>query len=169
MLVRGLVLLTRPASGGYATDILPSLLVLGTGAGLALPGVTTVIMSDASPADAGLASRLANTSQQVGGALGIAVLAGLAAARTETLTAGGSSVVEALTGGYRLAFAASATLVAAASVLTLTIMRPGPANGPARSPRRVEGLTATGGWCAARRDRCRRPASPWAASSGSGR
>jgi EmrB/QacA subfamily drug resistance transporter len=126
LLVAGLLLLTRPPAGSYLVDVLPSMLVLGVGAGLSLPAVTTVMMSDATPADAGLASGLANTSQQVGGALGIAVLAALATARTDAATATGVPQQEALAGGYHLAFAAGATAVALAALLTLTVLRPRP-------------------------------------------
>jgi sugar phosphate permease len=104
-------------------DVLPSMVVLGIGAGLALPAVTTLMMSDATPEDAGLASGLANTSQQVGGALGIAALAALAAARTDAATAAGAPLPEALTSGYQLAFWGSALAVAAAAALTLTVLR----------------------------------------------
>jgi sugar phosphate permease len=103
-------------------DVLPSMLVLGVGAGLSLPAVTTVMMSDATPADAGLASGLANTSQQVGGALGIAVLAALATARTDGATAAGAPLQEALTAGYHLAFAIGAASVALSALLTLTVL-----------------------------------------------
>ena len=123
LLVAGLLLLTRPPVGSYVVDVLPSMLVLGIGAGLALPAVTTVMMSDATPEDAGLASGLANTSQQVGGVLGTAVLAALAAAATDAATAAGATVTEALTSGYQLAFFASALAVAAAGVVTVTVLR----------------------------------------------
>jgi EmrB/QacA subfamily drug resistance transporter len=123
LLVAGLLLLTRPPVGSYVVDVLPSMLVLGIGAGLALPAVTTLMMSDATPEDAGLASGLANTSQQVGGALGTAVLAALAAAHTEAATAAGATVTEALTSGYHLAFFASAVAVAAAGAVTVTVLR----------------------------------------------
>jgi EmrB/QacA subfamily drug resistance transporter len=123
LLVAGLLLLTRPPVGSYIVDVLPSMLVLGIGAGLALPAVTTLMMSDATPEDAGLASGLANTSQQVGGALGTAVLAALAAARTDAATAAGSPLTEALTSGYHLAFFASAVAVAAAGAVTVTVLR----------------------------------------------
>jgi EmrB/QacA subfamily drug resistance transporter len=123
MLVAGLLLLTRPPVGSYVVDVLPSMLVLGIGAGLALPAVTTLMMSDATPEDAGLASGLANTSQQIGGALGTAVLAALAAARTAAATAAGASPTEALTSGYQLAFWASAVAVAAAGAVTVTVLR----------------------------------------------
>jgi EmrB/QacA subfamily drug resistance transporter len=130
LLVAGLLLLTRPPTGSYVVDVLPSMVVLGLGAGLALPAVTTVIMSDATAEDAGLASGLANTSQQVGGALGIAVLAALAAASTDAATAAGLPLPAALTSGYQLAFWASAAAVAAAAVVTVTVLR------RAASPRR---------------------------------
>jgi EmrB/QacA subfamily drug resistance transporter len=123
LLVAGLLLLTRPPIGSYVVDVLPSMVVLGIGAGLALPAVTTLMMSDATPEDAGLASGLANTSQQVGGALGTAVLAALAAVRTDAATAAGSPLTAALTSGYQLAFWASAAAVAAAGVVTMTVLR----------------------------------------------
>jgi EmrB/QacA subfamily drug resistance transporter len=123
LLVAGLLLLTRPPVGSYVVDVLPSMVVLGIGAGLALPAVTTLMMSDATPEDAGLASGLANTSQQIGGALGTAVLAALAAARTDAATAAGASPVEALTSGYQLAFFTSALAVAAAVAVTVTVLR----------------------------------------------
>jgi EmrB/QacA subfamily drug resistance transporter len=123
LLVAGLALLLRPPTGHYLVDVLPSMLVLGGGAGLALPAVTTVIMSDAAPEEAGLASGLANTSQQIGGALGTAVLAAFAAARTDAALAAGATRVAALTSGYQLAFAASAVAVAASLAVTLTVLR----------------------------------------------
>jgi EmrB/QacA subfamily drug resistance transporter len=124
LLVVGLLLLVRPPVGGYVVDVLPSLVVLGIGAGLSLPAVTTVIMSDATPADAGLASGLANTSQQVGGALGTAVLAALAAGVTGALSAAGTPVTEALGAGYRTAFLVSAGSVLAALLVTAVVLRP---------------------------------------------
>jgi EmrB/QacA subfamily drug resistance transporter len=122
LLVAGLLLLTRDPVGSYVMDVLPSMLVLGVGAGLSLPAVTTVMMSDATPADAGLASGLANTSQQVGGALGIAVLAALATARTDGATAAGVPLQEALTAGYHLAFATGAASVAVSALIALTVL-----------------------------------------------
>lgn len=124
LLVAGLLLLVRPATGSYLLDVLPSMVVLGLGAGLVLPAVNTVMMADATPADAGLASGLAGTSQQVGAALGVASLAALAAARTEAVAAGGAAPVAALTDGYRLAFVGSAVLVAAGTAVALAVLRP---------------------------------------------
>jgi EmrB/QacA subfamily drug resistance transporter len=126
LLVAGLLLLIRQPTGSYLVDVLPSMVVLGIGAGLALPAITTVMMSDARPEDAGLASGLANTSQQVGGALGTATLAALAAAGTDAATAAGASLPEALTSGYHLAFFAGAVAVAAAVVVTAVVLRRAP-------------------------------------------
>jgi MFS family permease len=125
LLVVGLALLARvPVAGSYPVDILPVMLVLGVGAGLSLPAVTMLAMSGAGPEDSGLASGLVNTTQQIGGALGIAVLATLATARTDRLLAHGHTGAAALTGGYRLAFGVGAGLVALAAVLTATVLRP---------------------------------------------
>jgi EmrB/QacA subfamily drug resistance transporter len=119
----GLAVLSRaPVNGRYVTDILPALLVLGVGAGLSLPAVTTLAMSGAAPSDAGLASGLVNTTQQVGGALGVAVLSTLATARTDRLLAGGRSAAAALNNGYHLGFGVGAVLVAAAVVLTAVVL-----------------------------------------------
>jgi EmrB/QacA subfamily drug resistance transporter len=121
LLAVGMVLLARlPATASYPTDLLPALLLLGAGAGLALPTVTALAMSDATDADAGLASGLANTSQQVGGALGISVLAAVAAARTADL---GGSGAAALAGGFRLAFAVAAGLALAALAVAAVVLR----------------------------------------------
>jgi EmrB/QacA subfamily drug resistance transporter len=123
VLVAGLSVLAVAPGGGYFLGVLPVMVLLGVGAGVVLPAVTTVMMSEATPADAGLASGLANTSQQVGAALGTAVLAVLAAARTDALLGNGAAQIEALTSGYRLAFGIGAALVVAATLVTLTVLR----------------------------------------------
>jgi EmrB/QacA subfamily drug resistance transporter len=121
----GLVLFARvPVDGSYAVDVLPVMALLGVGAGLSFPALMTLAMSGATPSDAGLASGLVNTSLQVGGALGLAVLATLAGTRTDTLLANGEPTAEALTGGYHLAFGVAAGLVVAALVIALTVLRP---------------------------------------------
>ncbi len=97
--------------GSYVRDVLPTLVLLGTGIGISFPSLMTLAMSGATPEDAGLASGLVNTTVQIGGALGLAVLATLAASRTSSLIAGGSTRRAALTGGYQLAFAVGAGLV----------------------------------------------------------
>ncbi|MEU8763508.1 MFS transporter [Streptomyces sp. NPDC048659] len=123
LLVAMLVLLARlPVHASYAVDLLPPML-LAAGFGLALPALTALGMSGADEADAGLASGLFNTTQQIGMALGIAVLSTLAAARTETLTAAGRPAAEALTGGYHLAFAVGAALLVVAFGLALALLR----------------------------------------------
>ncbi|MFD6246646.1 MFS transporter [Streptomyces roseolus] len=123
LLIGVLGLLTRlPADASYAVDLLPAML-LAAGFGLALPALTALGMSGADEADAGLASGLFNTTQQIGMALGVAVLTTLAAARTEALDAAGRSTAEALTGGYRLAFAVGTGLLVAALVIAAAVLR----------------------------------------------
>jgi predicted MFS family arabinose efflux permease len=131
-LVRGLVLVgvalalfaRAPVDGNYVVDVLPVMIILALGMGIAFPALMTLSMSGATPQDAGLASGLVNTSVQVGGALGLAVLATLSATRSETLIASGHSTAAALTGGYHLAFVIGAVLVAAAVVIGLTVVAP---------------------------------------------
>jgi hypothetical protein len=121
----GLILFQRaPVDADYVVDLLPVMLLLGVGGGLAFPSLMTLAMSGATPADSGLASGLVNTTQQVGGALGLAVLATLSTTRSGDLLADGSSTAHALTSGYHLAFAIGAGLVLAAIVLTATLLTP---------------------------------------------
>ncbi|MGC4817399.1 MFS transporter [Micromonospora sp. DT63] len=116
----GFLLLARlPADGSYLPDVLPALVVFGVAGGLTLPSVTTLAMVGATDADAGLASGLANTTQQVGGAVGLAALATLAAARSDGLRAAGRAEAVALAGGYRVAYAVAAGLVLAALLVAL--------------------------------------------------
>ena len=90
LLMAGLALFSRvPVDGDYVADLLPTMVLFGIGAGLSFPALMTLAMSGASPSDAGLASGLVNTTQQVGGALGLAVLATLATSRTDALRADG--------------------------------------------------------------------------------
>jgi MFS family permease len=124
LVATGLALFTRaPVDGDYLVDVLPTMLLLGTGAGLSFPSLATLAMSGADGSDAGLASGLVNTSLQVGGALGLAVLATLATSRTEDLVARGDSPVAALTGGFHLAFVIAAGLVLAAIGVALGALR----------------------------------------------
>jgi len=121
----GLVLFAQaPVDGTYARDVLPAMILLGFGAGLSFPALITVAMSGATQDDAGLASGLVNTSAQVGGALGLAVLATLSTTRSNHLTDGGEAAASALTGGYHLAFLVGAGLVSAAIVLAHTVLQP---------------------------------------------
>ncbi|GGQ51782.1 MFS transporter [Streptomyces flaveolus] len=123
LLIGVLGLLARvPVRADYAVDLLPVML-LAAGFGLALPALTTLGMSGANEEDAGLVSGLFNTTQQIGMALGVAVLSTLAASRTESLTAHGRTAAEALTGGYRLAFAVGAGLLITAFAVAFTMLR----------------------------------------------
>ena len=125
LIAAGLVLFTRaPVHGNYVTDLLPTMILLGAGVGAAFPALMTLAMSGATQSDAGLASGLVNTTVQVGGALGLAVLATLAATRTDSLLAHGDSTAAALTSGYHLAFWIGAGLVVAAIVVALTVLQP---------------------------------------------
>jgi MFS family permease len=132
VLLTGLVLITGalvlfarvPADASYLLDVLPVMVLLGVGGGLAFPPLMTLAMSGVSPADAGLASGLINTTGQVGGAVGLAVLATVSSGRTSALRAAGSSTVDALTGGYRLGFWVAAAMVAVGVVLACWLIRP---------------------------------------------
>jgi EmrB/QacA subfamily drug resistance transporter len=112
-----------PVGGGYAPHVLPVAVLMGAGAGLAFPALMTVAMAGATAADAGLASGLVNTTAQVGGALGLAVLATVSAGRTTALAARGSGELAALTGGYHLAFWIAGGLVVAAIAVAATALR----------------------------------------------
>ncbi|MBB4931992.1 EmrB/QacA subfamily drug resistance transporter [Lipingzhangella halophila] len=142
LLVGLLCLLARlPVHADYLTDLLPVMLLAG-GFGLALPALTALAMSGATDDDAGLASGLFNTTQQVGMAMGVAVLSTLAASRTDEMLAAGANQAEALTGGYHLAFGIGAALLATALTIALTVLRrPTPTPGP--SPRERESATQT--------------------------
>jgi EmrB/QacA subfamily drug resistance transporter len=103
-----------PVHGSYFAHVMPSMLLLGIGAGVCFPALMNVAMSGTDPRDAGLASGLVNTTAQVGGALGLAVLATLSTSRSEHLLAHGQSTAAALTSGYHLAFWIAAGLTAIA-------------------------------------------------------
>jgi EmrB/QacA subfamily drug resistance transporter len=125
LVAAGLVLFTRaPVSGNYWEHVFPVLVLLGTGIGICFPALMTIAMSGATRADAGLASGLVNTSAQVGGALGLAVLATLATSRSDSLEAAGHSTASALTSGYHLAFWVAAGLVVAAIAAAATVILP---------------------------------------------
>ena len=113
-----------PADGNYAQHVLPVMILLGLGAGLSFPALMTLAMSGATPADAGLASGLVNTAAQVGGALGLAVLATLSATHSDGLIGDGEAAAAALTGGYHLAFAIGAGLVLVALAIALIVLEP---------------------------------------------
>jgi EmrB/QacA subfamily drug resistance transporter len=128
LIAAGLILFARaPVGATYVTDVLPAMILLGTGAGLSFPSLMTLAMSGATRSDSGLASGLVNTTLQVGGALGLAVLATLSTTRTDNLVGGGASVASALTSGFHLAFLIGAGLVVAAIGVALTVLQPAPA------------------------------------------
>ena len=120
----GLLLFVRaPVDGSFVVDVLPSMILLGFGAGIAFNPVLLAAMSDVEPSESGLASGLVNTSFMMGGALGLAVLASIAASRTHSLRVGGSGELSALTGGYHLAFLVGAAFAATAAVIGGTLLR----------------------------------------------
>ncbi len=132
----GMLLFARtPVDGSFAVDILPAMVLFGTGAGFGFPALMTLAMSGATPSDSGLASGLVNTSVQVGGAIGLAVLATLASERTAGLLADGESTAAALNSGFHLAYLIGAGLVGVALVVALLVLRPEAASAsePARS------------------------------------
>ena len=125
LIAAALLLFARtPVDATYVTDVLPSMVLLGAGAGLAFPSLMTLSMSGATPSDSGLASGLVNTTLQVGGAIGLAVVTTFATERTDGLLADGESAASALTSGYHLAYLIGAGLVAVALVIVMTVMRP---------------------------------------------
>ena len=137
----GLVLFRNaPIHAHYLADLLPTMILFGVGAGVAFPSLMTLAMSAATAEDSGLASGLFNTTQQVGGALGLAVLATLATNRTSSAQAHGASIASSLTSGYRLAFTIGAVLVIGAVALAAVLLR-APAvqeDGVVRVPETIE-------------------------------
>jgi EmrB/QacA subfamily drug resistance transporter len=154
LILAGLVLFAlAPVHAVYATQLAPSLLLLGIGVGTAFPALVNVAMSGAGPQDAGLASGLVNTTAQVGGALGLALLATLSTARSDHVRAAGHSAASALTSGYHLAFWVAAGLVGCALIVVLAAIEPrraraqAPASGehsPAAPPRELASSECSG-------------------------
>jgi EmrB/QacA subfamily drug resistance transporter len=124
----GLLLFSRiSVDGSYLTDVLPAMVLLGTGAGLSFPSLMSLAMSGVTREDAGLASGLVNTTLQVGGAIGLAVLATMSTNRTSDLLGQGASQASALTDGYKLAFLIGAGIAVAAIVVAATVLESGAA------------------------------------------
>jgi MFS family permease len=122
LVTAGLALLTEiPVHASYPAQLLPPLLIFGAGGGLALPALASLGMSDATPGDVGLASGLFNTTQQIGAALGVAVLSTLAAAQTRGTHEAGAA---ALAAGYHFAFAIGAGLAGAAILVAAAVLWP---------------------------------------------
>ena len=120
----GLLLFVRaPVDGNFVRDILSDMLLLGIGAGISFDPVLLAAMNDVDPKDSGLASGMVNTAFMMGGALGLAVLASLAASRTSSLLAMGAEQLSALTQGYNAAFLVGAIFAGVAALLVATQMR----------------------------------------------
>ncbi|MEA2367811.1 MAG: hypothetical protein QOH38_529 [Thermoleophilaceae bacterium] len=125
LVLTGLLLFTQtPVEGSYFAYVLPALLAIGTGVALSFPSLMTLSMSSATKSDAGLASGLVNTTLQVGGALGLAVLATLAATETDRSRGAGHTTAVALNDGYHLAYMVGAALVLTAIAIAVTVLRP---------------------------------------------
>jgi EmrB/QacA subfamily drug resistance transporter len=112
-----------PVAGDFLVDVFPGMVLLGVGAGLAFNPLLMGAMSDVSSEDSGLASGLVNTSFMMGGALGLAILASIAAARSEALRAAGTTLQETLNGGYQLAFVGGTIACVAGAVIGGAFMR----------------------------------------------
>jgi EmrB/QacA subfamily drug resistance transporter len=131
----GMLLFVRaPVDGNFVTDVLPSMILLGIGAGMAFNPVLLAAMGDVEPSEAGLASGLVNTSFMMGGALGLAVLASVAASRSHALRVAGHGELSALTGGYHLAFVVGALFAALAAAVGGLLLRPAEQAVPSHAP-----------------------------------
>jgi MFS family permease len=120
----GLVLFAHaPVDGSYVVDVLPPMILLGIGAGIAFNPLLLAAMSDVAPQESGLASGVVNTAFMMGGALGLATLASIAASRTDSLRAGGESAVAALNGGYHAAFLVGAAFALGAALVSTVFFR----------------------------------------------
>jgi EmrB/QacA subfamily drug resistance transporter len=126
LFVIGFLLLARaPENGNFFIDVLPSMLVVGLGGGITFNPILLAAMSDVAPTEAGLASGVVNTAFMMGGALGLAVLASLAASRTDSLAASGDGALAALNGGYHVAFLVGSLFAVAAAVIGAALLRAG--------------------------------------------
>jgi EmrB/QacA subfamily drug resistance transporter len=146
MVVVALLLFARtPVDASYLTDLLPPFLLIGVGVGTSFPAIMTLAMSGATPEDAGLASGLVNTSMQVGGAIGLAILATLSGERTQNLLDEGVGQMQALTSGYHVAYLVGAILAAIAVAIAVFVLRaPRPQAMPAPQEEREPVLSEAG-------------------------
>jgi EmrB/QacA subfamily drug resistance transporter len=136
----GLLLFARaPVHGGYIVDVLPGMVLLGFGAGIAFNPVLFAAMSEVKPEESGLASGIVNTSFMMGGALGLAVLASIAASRTSHLESAHHSTASALTGGYHMAFVVGALFAISAAAIGGALLRTQLAPAHAHEPALAEG------------------------------
>jgi hypothetical protein len=121
----GLAYMTGTSAGGsYASDLLPGIIPMSIGMGLTFVPITLIGTTNVGDADAGLASGVFNTSQQVGGALGLAVLSTFASDSTTHALAGGTPRAQAMVDGFHVAFTAGAGLIAAGAILLAVLIRP---------------------------------------------
>src|SRR5205809_660127 len=138
-----------PVDGSFALHVLPGMALLGIGCGMAMNPVLLAAMRDVPQSESGLASGVVNTAFMMGGALGLAVLASLAAARTDRLLALGADSLRALNGGYHIAFALGAVFAAAAALASAVLLRPGQQASPHESddatPDSTGGMQAAAG------------------------
>ena len=124
MLTAGLVYFTQVSvAGSYAADLLPGFLLIAVGLGFSFVSISIAALAGVRDSEAGLASGLINTSQQVGGALGVAVLATVATSRTDAATADGSALPVALTNGFEAAFIVGAAIAFAGVLVGLFAVR----------------------------------------------
>ena len=124
LFIAGVLVMARfPVDGTYVADVLPALLLMGLGFGLAMPQVTALAMADADEASVGAASGFVTTTQQVGGSIGLAVVSTVAAARSADLLAAGAVREVALAGGYRLGFLVAAAVLTVGVVLATSLRR----------------------------------------------
>jgi EmrB/QacA subfamily drug resistance transporter len=137
LFVIGLLLFARaPVDGSFALDVLPGMLLLGFAGGITFNPILMAAMGDVAPTEAGLASGIVNTSFMMGGALGLAVLASLAASRTDSAVASGDATAAALNSGFHAAFLGGAAFAVVGAVLATVLLHPiaAPAHGEEASP-----------------------------------
>ena len=124
LLAVGMLLFTQvPVDGSYAADLLPGFLIIALGMALCFVPISIAALAGVSQAEAGIASGLINTSQQIGGAVGIALLSTIAITRTENEVASGDGQPEALTSGFQLAFWVGAAIALVGVVAALVLIR----------------------------------------------
>jgi MFS family permease len=137
----GLLLFARaPVDGTFVVDVLPSMILLGLGAGMAFNPVLLAAMGDVEQSEAGLASGVVNTSFMMGGALGLAILVALSEGRTTALLADGTAPLQALNSGLQLAFAAGAVSALLAAVVGGALLRPRPMQLPEAEPEEAKAV-----------------------------
>ena len=120
----GLAAMARaPLDANVLVDVIPSMVLLGLAAGIAFNPLLLAAMNDVKPTDSGLASGVVNTAFMMGGSLGLAVLASIAAGRTQSLIASGTPNLEALNGGYHVAFIVGAIFAVVSAILGATLIR----------------------------------------------